>query len=487
MNAKEIKLGLHIPLFSASLVAMLIGGPLLGLIAVWVFIIPGEVSPFFLRVLHAHVSWWAMVLLISSLIVPALSLKRQINKIITVGVFLILPLYVLFITLHNITTPSKLYLPLLGEVFVTPFGFVAGVIDIIFFGVAAVLALIAAGIRFPRLLSETDKPTRYEFVSDISVPRKLFGVYVIFLSLSVIIGFYLLAFFRLGHEPISPAALVQFHTHIGLFAIGFVMTLLVMRAIGAADSAWQLTYRIGMVALTATALGFLVFILFNTHSIVWVVPAMIYFGVLVLGFVSTLGKLGLRAIEDNYFHYTRWAIAIVWGLLLVLVLVGPHIALRYTTTPDLTVSFRQPDGGIDGRHIGPYADTRPGYYLGSAPLKGNPRALEKAHLSPGSWAHVAIFWLLILMVFGKQIFPTIGTPTFLFALASLIMLAPIMNTIGRTAAIAGLPGGMGALFYAGHPLKTLNTLALLIVMGVLMVKLRRQEIAANKNRGGPPL
>jgi hypothetical protein len=179
-------------------------------------------------------------------------------------------------------------------------------------------------------------------------------------------------------------------------------------------------------------------------------------------------------LDDNYFHFTRRALAVIWGFLLVAVLVGPYLSLKYTTTPNLTVTYKQLDGGIDGKHIGPYPEIKP-VYQGTAPAKGMPRGLENFHLSPGSWSHVAIFWLLILMLFGKQIFPTVGAPALLFAMAVLIVQAPIINGIGRVGAWADLPGGPGPLLFVGHPLKVLNILALLIVMVVLMVKLRRQK------------
>ncbi|GFP28352.1 hypothetical protein, partial [Candidatus Hakubella thermalkaliphila] len=361
---------------------------LLGLIGVWLFAAQDQPVPPFLRVAHAHLSWWSMSLLISSLIMPALSLKRQVKRIITAGAFFTLLLYPLFVVLHYYSVPGKLSLPLVGELFVTPYGLAAFISEIVFFIAMVVLSLLAAGVRFPRLLNNINEPTRYELVSNISVPRKLFGVYAFFLSLSVFIGLYILTFFTLSYKPISPAALVQFHTHVGMFAVGFVMTILAMRAIGAAHSKWQLTYSVGVVALTATVLGFLIFILFNTHSIVWVGPAMLYYGVLVVGWLSLFGKFGLSALGDNYFHFARWALILIWGFLLIFTLTGPYLSLRYNKTPDFTVTYKQLDGGIDGKHVGPYPDPKKDY-LGTAPSKNTPRGLENFHLSPGSWRIMA--------------------------------------------------------------------------------------------------
>jgi hypothetical protein len=480
-NCKEIKLGLHIPLFSASLVTLLVGAPLLGLIGVWMFAQQGEPVPHFLKVSHAHVAWWSVALLISSLIMPALPLKRIVKRIIAAGAFFILPLYALSIALHYNSAADKLSLPFLGELFVTPYGFASFALELIFFAVMLGLALMAAGVRFPKFLqSGSSAPTRYELASNVSVPGKAFGAYAFFLSLAIIIGFYILANFTLQYKPITPAALVQFHTHMGIFAIGFLMVLIAMRAVGVSFSRWLLTYNLGIVSLAATALGFLIFIIFNTHSIAWVLPAMLYFAVLVLGWISLLGKFGLRPPDDNYFHFTRWALIVIWGFLLIFTLAGPYLAAQYSKTPDLTVTYKQPGGGIGGKHIGSYPDPKTELQE-TAPVKGNPRGLENFHLSPGSWAHVAIFWLLILMLFGKRIFQTIGAPTLLFVFAVTIAQAPIINGIGRIGAWLGHPAGAGPLLFVAHPLKTLNILALLIVMIVLMVKLRNQQQSESNN------
>jgi hypothetical protein len=477
---KDIKLGLNIPLFAASLVTILVGAPLLGLIGVWMFAQQGEPVPHFLKVAHAHVSWWSIALLISSLIIPSLPLGRAIKRIITAGAFFILPLYALFITLHYKSPADRVSLPFFGELFVTAYGFAAFALELIFFAVMLGLALMAAGVKFPKFLQSTNSgQTRYELISNISIPGKAFGVYAFFLFVAIITGFFMLLFFTLAYRPIAPAALVQFHTHIGIFAVGFLMILIAMRAVGASLSKWKLTYNLGVVSLAATTIGFLIFIFFNTHSIAWVLPAMLYFVVLVLGWLSLFGKFGLRSSEDSYFHFVRWSLIVIWGFMLVFILAGPHLSIRYSKTPDLTVTYKQLDGGIDGKHVGPYPDPET-ELKGTAPVKGTPRGLENFHLSPGSWAHAAIFWLLILMLFGKRIFQTIGAPTLLFALAVTIVQAPIINAIGRIGAWLDLPGGAGPLLLVAHPLKTINIAALLAVMIILVIRLRR--LSGSKTR-----
>lgn len=99
-GSKTMRIGLNVPLFIASLLAILIGAPLLGLIGVWGFLAQGKVVPAFLKVLHAHICWWSLVMVISSLIVPHLSLKPAIKKLITWISFLLIPVYVVLMTMH---------------------------------------------------------------------------------------------------------------------------------------------------------------------------------------------------------------------------------------------------------------------------------------------------------------------------------------------------------------------------------------------------
>ncbi len=84
-------------------------------------------------------------------------------------------------------------------------------------------------------------------------------------------------------------------------------------------------------------------------------------------------------------------------MILILVAQGAHIALVWNTSPDITVIFRQPEGLS---YPGPY----PATFIGTAPAKGTPKGLENAHLSPGSWSHVAAMWLITLALVGPTIF-----------------------------------------------------------------------------------
>ena len=204
-------------------------------------------------------------------------------------------------------------------------------------------------------------------------------------------------------------------------------------------------------------IGFFAFIFFGAPSAAWAIPAAVYygFGVLVMGLLAAWGKFGLVS-RGPHFHFVRGAIVFVMASLFIFTMAGPYLALTYDRTPDVTVTYKQPGGGT---HVGPYPD--PQNYPGTAPVAKTPRGIENFHLSPASWAHVAVFWLAALLIFGGEMLAALGVPNFIFLLAVTIAQAPLFNAIGRFGAWAGLPFGIGPLYLVGHPLKTLNILMLL--------------------------
>ena len=119
-GSNTMRIGLNVPLFISSLCAMLIGAPLLGLIGVWGFLVQGKAVPSFLKVLHAHICWWSLIIVIASLIVPHLSLKPLVKKLITWGSFLLIPVYVILMTMHyTMAHPYVFSLGALGSFYVS--------------------------------------------------------------------------------------------------------------------------------------------------------------------------------------------------------------------------------------------------------------------------------------------------------------------------------------------------------------------------------
>ena len=113
-------------------------------------------------------------------------------------------------------------------------------------------------------------------------------------------------------------------------------------------------------------------------------------------------------------------------------------------------------------------------YAGTEPVAGTPRGLENAHLSPGSWLHIVVTWLLALMLAGSYIFgPLLHLPALVYLFVVTIPMAPIFNINGRILAWREVPYGIGSLYLAGHPIKGFNILSLFVVgvMALLVIGL----------------
>ncbi|MEN2974791.1 MAG: hypothetical protein ABDH32_04330 [Candidatus Caldarchaeales archaeon] len=165
----------------------------------------------------------------------------------------------------------------------------------------------------------------------------------------------------------------------------------------------------------------------------------------------------------------RIALTVCFTGLAILIAVGAYIALTWNTSPFITVTYKQPEGAS---YPGPY----PATYLGTASVKGTPRGLENAHLSPTSWYHVGVTWLLILSVFGAALFGA-NRPGLLYLFAMTIPMAPTFNMLGRFLAWLGIPNGIGSLWFAGHPLKGFNLIALFITALIVTIILYRKKQA----------
>ncbi len=481
---KEHKIGLNVLLFCASLLSILIGAPILGLTGIWGYLVPGNFVPHYLKVLHAHTSWWSIVILINALLIPALSLNRLFKKFFIWGSFFIIPVYVVLMVIHyNFVEPFVLNLGSLGTFYLTVFGGLAFLLEILFFTSTALISLLASGVSIPFLTKNPETNHRDEIISNVTLPAKAIKNYILFLLISAFLGIFILTQYVIQYKPISPAALVQFHTHTGFFAIGFLMTMIALKTIGAKESFVNLMVRVGVISLYGTVIGFLIFILFKTHSIVWITPSLIYFAFLVLGWLALWGRFGLREDKEEHFDFVRGSLIFLWGFLLIFVSVGPYLGLKYDTSADLTVTYYQPDGGIGGKHLGPYPD--PKNYMGTAPVRGTPRGLENFHLSPGSWAHTGIFWLLILLIFGGKLTKDIGKPNLIYLLAVTIAQAPVFNAIGRFTAwvdfpnLPKFPSGPGPLYFVAHPLKVLNIILLLVITILWLKKAKQNKLQSN--------
>lgn len=474
-----IRLGLHIPLFIAAMVA--IGaGTLTGMLGVWTAAVWGLPVPEWEKLGHAHAAWWAVLIMIAAMVLPSLELKSWVKKLITAGTFIGPTAWVgslafyyeiggpAFWRFADPAVPGTYYeLPIIG--------LVAAFLEFVGFLALGAVALTAAGLRIPVISAREPPPrSKYELISEAEVPRRVFLIPTLIIVIGVIIGFGLTTSFKLLHKPVSPAALVQLHDHSALIATSALIVLLTLTVLRVPDRVFNLAYKLMLVSLPLSLVGLLVFSFTKIHSIVWVAPAGIYYILPIIAFLASVGVFHKRTTgnpenRSSHMPALRVALAVCYIGLAILIATGASIALFWVTTPDITVTYKQPEGS-------PYPGPYPAKYIGTAPAKGTPRGLELAHLSPGSWFHVSVVWLLILAVVGSQIFGggIFNKPGMLYLYAVTVPLAPLFNTLARYLAWLGLPAAPGVLFFAGHPLKGFNLISLFIVALLAIYILRRK-------------
>ncbi|MCS6784601.1 MAG: hypothetical protein NZ581_05340, partial [Candidatus Caldarchaeum sp.] len=469
-----VVLGLNLLMFVAGLVAMG-SGTLVGMMGIWGAAAWGKPVPEWEKVGHAHSSWWGILIMIAALLLPSLRLKPWAKKLIIAGTFIGPTLWIgVLATYYEIGGPSLWRFEAVtapGTYYELPvIGLAASGLEFLGFVALGIVALSAIGVNIP-LLSTKEHPqkSRLEFLSNIEVPRRVFLVPTISIIVSVVAGFGISALFKATHSPISPAALVQLHDHAAMFAASSMLILLTMYVLDVKERVRVLALRLMEISLPLIIVGLIAFNLLGLPSIVWVAPAGIYYLLLLLAFPASLGiyaRKGLEQAEPVAGAY-RIAFAVVFAGLAILVATGAYIAVNWNTSPDITVTYKQPEGT-------PYPGPYPAEYIGTAPVKGTPRGLENAHLSPGSWYHAAVAWLLTLSVFGTVLFGR-NRPGLLYLFAFTIPLAPTFNMLGRYLAWLGIPNGIGALWFAGHPLKGFNLISLFVVAVAMAIIISRRK------------
>ncbi|MCS7126921.1 MAG: hypothetical protein NZ953_00805 [Thaumarchaeota archaeon] len=464
-EGNTIRLGLNLPLFIAATIAMGTG-TLVGMMGIWGAAAWGRPVPEWEKVGHAHSSWWAVLIMIAAMVLPSLSIKPWAKKLIIAGTYLGPTLWVgVLATYYEIGGPAiwRVEAPAApGTYYELPLiGLIAAFLEFLGFVALGIVGLSAAGVKLPLVSAESPPPkSKYELISDIEVPRRIFLIPTLAIALGVIVGFGINAVFKVAHRPISPAALVQLHDHTALIAVSSLIILMTMSVLRVSERVQQIGYRLMQVAVPLTIAGLFVFNFLGVHSLVWVAPAGIYYVLLLamipaaLGYFTQKGSGSERGVQGLHVPAFRWGLAVIFAGLALLIATGAAIALIWDTNPNLTVTYKQPEGS-------PYPGPYPVTYTGTAPVRGTPRGLENAHLSPGSWYHVAAVWMIALMVFGPSL---LGARLGLLILfAATIPLAPTFNVVGRYFAWLGIPNGIGALWFAGHPLKGFNLIALFAI------------------------
>ncbi len=458
-----IRLGLYVPLFVASMIAIGIG-TFTGMVGIWGYAAQKQIIPEWIKVSHGHASWWAVLILIAAMVVPSLPLASWFRKLLLALALICPGAWVI-----------------LGQAGYYHFGiefakYLMPIFEIPLFIALLIIALVAIGLRIPSVTVEGEpKPGKYDLVSPVEVDRRIFLVPTLVATFGVLVGFFIAAYFKAKGAPIRPAALVQLHDHLVLLSASSVIALLALRVLNVSEGVFRTATRIMEIALPLTALGLLAFNLLGFHSLVWVIPAGIYYILPVLAFLAALGVLPKAPTgELPFIPAIRVSLIMTYAVILILVAQGAHISLVWDTSPDITVTFKQPAGVA---YPGPY----PEKFLGTAPAKDTPRGLENAHYSPGSWAHVAATWLIMLAIIGPTVLvEKLRRPGLLYMYLVTIPIAPAFNMLGRYLAWwpglpAGAPGGIGALWYAGHPIKGFNIITLFILGIVLLYILGKTE------------
>jgi hypothetical protein len=472
-----VPLGLSLPMFLGSLIA-LFSGIFPGILGVWLFAAWKIAVPEFIKVGHAHASWWSVLILLTAFFLPAVPLKPRVKKFVAFTGMVAVPFWMVTLAAYYVSKEARGVVAALpprpGEEYSLEYlvyGTGIFVIEVWFFATLALVLLAAMGVRFPRFSQAAPERSRLELLTEIEFPRRALWVPLLLGGLGLLVGWAMTLGFKARGLPIAPAALVQLHSHTFFFIVGYLMTLLAMRAVGVREQVFTLTYRLGLIGLPLLVAGWILFNLLRLHSLVHVVPAVLYFAVLLLGLAALWGRFGLRQTEELHFGFVRGALVFTWILMIALVSVGPVLALGWDTRADVTVTYAQPEGQ-------PYPGPYPAKYAGTAPVAKSPRGLENLHLSPGSWSHVALFWLLTLLLFGAPIGRILGRPTLIFLVVTTIPLAPLFNAFGRIAAWANLPAGIGGMWFAAHPLKFFNVFMLGWIILAMLRRLRRSDAAA---------
>jgi hypothetical protein len=457
-----IRLGLNIPLFVASLISIGVG-TFTGMVGIWGYAAQSLVIPEWIKTGHAHAAWWSALILLAAVVVPSLPLASWFRKFLLATAFICPTAWVVLgeYAHYGLGVEWAMYL--------------MPVFEITLFIALLGTALTASGVKLPLVTAGEAKPGRYDILSPVEVDRRIFLVPTLVATVGVITGYAVAGVFKAAGKPVTPAALVQLHDHLVLISTSAVISLLALRILNVSEGVFRAATRIMEVSLPLVALGLLVFVATGANSLVWVIPAGIYYLLPVLAFLAAVGALPrAKTGELPYLSAARAALAFTFAMILVLVAVGAYIGLVWDTTPNVTVTFKQPEGV---QYPGPY----PAKFLGTAPVKGTPRGLENAHLSPGSWSHVAAMWIITLILVATTVFnELLKKPGLLYMFLVTIPLAPAFNMAGRFLAWwpdlpAGAPGGIGALWYAGHPIKGFNIISLFILGLVLLYMLGKAK------------
>ncbi|MEM2351529.1 MAG: hypothetical protein QXT26_03895 [Thermoproteota archaeon] len=398
-----------------GLILTSIGGTI-GLIGIWGYVVHKLAVPTAIRVIHAHLNWWAVLAYVAALVLPSLSVpsllggadsaRRRIALIYLVASLIWMVGMVGFyifasVVIGAVATIAELTL-------------VVTLIVIIYWVIKQGEEWVGPFPRFHLLAS-------------------LGGLLVgVALGSSLIFAYkYVNPLFYLSTSNLR--ALPTTHDHLAIIPVATLIYIAVLVRIGVASELIKKFSKLFVAAIILYPVLLALWLFGGSRYIPAIAEAIFYaalIGVIALTALS-LGKkqttleLSLKSVFTYLLVLNAFLIGV--GAYLVITKVAPFSAWLYGWFPKDKdwVFFRN---------------------------------IENLHLSPGSWTYTKMITLI-----GITLLP-ISTSTKLF-LGILAALAPTFNAVGRYTAAIGFPAvGPGALIMAGHPLFVLFQLSSIIVV-----------------------
>lgn len=384
-----------------------IGGTV-GLIGIWGYVVAKLPVPTVVRVVHAHLNWWAVIAYVAALALPFLMEERWRRRITLL--YLVAALIWLTGMVGFYTTAS------------------------IWVGGLATIAEYALGASLVIIIYWTVKH-REGLVGPFLKIHLLAALSV--LLVGVAIGLYVILTYKLANpffylSTSNLRAIPTTHDHLAMIPVGSLVYVATLAMIGTSVDLIRRFSKLFTIAIVLYPVLLAAWLLGGSRYIPAVAEATFYaglVGVIVLVALS-LGRKGPIDLSlKSVFTYLLILNAILVGAsaYLVIVKVAPFNAWTYGWFP------KDPDFTFF-------------------------RNIENLHLSPGSWTFTKMAVLL-----GIILLP-ISTSSKLF-LGVLGALAPTFNAVGRYTAAIGYPAvGPGALIMAGHPIFVLFQLSAIIAV-----------------------
>ncbi len=101
-----IRLGLSLPVFLGSLIA-LFAGIFPGILGIWLYAAWKVAVPKFIKVGHAHASWWSVLLLLTAFFLPAVPLKPRVKKFVAFTSLVAVPVWMVSLAAYYISKEAR--------------------------------------------------------------------------------------------------------------------------------------------------------------------------------------------------------------------------------------------------------------------------------------------------------------------------------------------------------------------------------------------